>query len=1019
MLKVRKLIQNIDRGLSEGNDPISMRQDAIEFASICKSANERLDQCDVLIAGEQEHNAVSLAEVSPPLLELVGQLMFHRSVEWREFCRANELPSSDPINADAARRLNAIYGNIQSGDHKVKEELFGGYRAAVLERRDEDALAAIRTINKLFPNDRVAASQLLELEEKIITAKLDELGTLLKGGKEAATAELLTALEQDFPDLGSDAGVLNEAFAIRMRLDIERARRDCSAILEKAADCKSRGNLAAALDKLGLVLALQRDFEFELAPEAHSLFSQIQDWGDEETAKEKRTEEFRSCVDILLTHVEIVSGKSLRSKEVKLPELEEDRTRLLRHWNELDRFGRAVAEEVERAVTKCAASLNSEIKRKKRIRKMTLIYVGTFTVCVGIFAAGYMYFLLRANSKSAELYRLREAGEYSASVKLLEDIREGNAFIRRFSSVSGAVAEMEAWQKSQRAKADSFFKEVALLTDEAEGGFADIDSRSAAQVDARINGVTEMQEAVAADLRLEADAALAATSRKWGSRLQTVRQSNIERFEELYPVLEQELRDIQRLDPFSAEMRKRVEVLTLKVTEFELLVDPGISSIGLPEAFDEIVAKLKERLAEPSKVAAQWEDFDNRLRQTRKLDDYQKLLGEMATAAGSQAAAVAKEAVVSEDVFAQRLFLPRDPGLWAVFADSGFKANVHPDPAESIPDAEKRILRRLRDSDASANIYLYSSSSGFENAGGGLPAYSKGEIAKGEPRTVAGVRKWGADGSLYLPWKHPTTAIFEDIEWIFEVVGTGIVGKGPPQQIGLSKESASLANLKLGNYYDERIEYYQAKSLLVALDSIIADEETNPLFKAFLHGQLASLVQLRDEEWGAEWTSLKEDYQELKRILSGPAFNESSWMIPEANKRLKKFLTRYYEKIGKVSYAKQASVLPHIVGGAARAGFSFIGYADAASNPVLQAGVVGIENVWGFRDDREAAQLFVKGKSPNEWISSGKESTPLPFSPLFTFNGDLEEIFKSANIYFGAVSKSATMRSRLSPFFTN
>src|SRR5438876_558967 len=119
MTTAEKLIQQITDAMVQNSDRIEMERLASEFASFCRLANRRLDQCGTMLSKGGDSEALQLAEEDPSLLDLVATLSFDRSEEWRALCKSKNLSLAETLNEKAIGHLNELYSKGISTNHPL------------------------------------------------------------------------------------------------------------------------------------------------------------------------------------------------------------------------------------------------------------------------------------------------------------------------------------------------------------------------------------------------------------------------------------------------------------------------------------------------------------------------------------------------------------------------------------------------------------------------------------------------------------------------------------------------------------------------------------------------------------------------------------------------------------------------------------------------------------------------------------------------------------------------------------
>ena len=163
-MQAERLIARIRSQLELGTPDLEARSLAGEYAALCLRARERLEQCATLVRGGNEHAAFQAAEAEPDLLGLCALLSFAESDRWHALCRERGLPAGFPLDGQHVLAVESLYGRVIGESHP----LYRDYRDAI-RRRDEDrALAVLRSIVRINPDDPNAQSELARLSAKFL-----------------------------------------------------------------------------------------------------------------------------------------------------------------------------------------------------------------------------------------------------------------------------------------------------------------------------------------------------------------------------------------------------------------------------------------------------------------------------------------------------------------------------------------------------------------------------------------------------------------------------------------------------------------------------------------------------------------------------------------------------------------------------------------------------------------------------------------------------------------------------------
>jgi hypothetical protein len=179
---IHGVLDQANRGFRE-----EMRTLAREFAEVCRATEARLCRCEDYLRRGLLGEAVHLAEIQPPLMDLLGLLEFPRRDEWENLVQSHSLPVGVRILFERGLSLQKIYEQ-----HKPLESLLRQYRrlhlsqAPILERLVvARQLAALDSLNSFWQEDieQLERSAHEELEAQIAEVrqrdKPEELAKLL------------------------------------------------------------------------------------------------------------------------------------------------------------------------------------------------------------------------------------------------------------------------------------------------------------------------------------------------------------------------------------------------------------------------------------------------------------------------------------------------------------------------------------------------------------------------------------------------------------------------------------------------------------------------------------------------------------------------------------------------------------------------------------------------------------------------------------------------------------------------
>ncbi len=247
--EARRLVQQIVDSLG---DPRRQFQDlklAREYAEVCRAVNLRLEQSVALIRGGQVAAGLHLAEAAPAALDMISVLGFREERQWRTHCEGKDHPVPKAFNDDHVHALTEEF----SKDIDAGHPLYRDYRQAILSGRDDRALAILRLIGRLKPDNADAAAEAARLEKKFARARLEKLEAAVEKDDEGATLGILAALERLEFSPGQDLDLWRRAQTVRVR-----------ARLRQLAELRDKDRWEDARKVADRVYTLRSEFQLDL-----------------------------------------------------------------------------------------------------------------------------------------------------------------------------------------------------------------------------------------------------------------------------------------------------------------------------------------------------------------------------------------------------------------------------------------------------------------------------------------------------------------------------------------------------------------------------------------------------------------------------------------------------------------------------------------------------------------------------------------------------------------------------------
>jgi len=182
---LRELMEKIRDAVTqpENWDTQQLEELAARFVQFCNPVFAQLEQCITLIHLGQRSEALRLADMQPPLLDLLQILSAPEYTTWRTLCEGFGFAVPPPFPEQKVSELNEAYAK-----GKRVAPLLRALRTMAIRRASlGDRLKILRQLNRLEP-DNVAWREDLEQWEK---ARLDDIATGLRSAENQRNIPLL------------------------------------------------------------------------------------------------------------------------------------------------------------------------------------------------------------------------------------------------------------------------------------------------------------------------------------------------------------------------------------------------------------------------------------------------------------------------------------------------------------------------------------------------------------------------------------------------------------------------------------------------------------------------------------------------------------------------------------------------------------------------------------------------------------------------------------------------------------
>jgi hypothetical protein len=175
------------------------------------------------------------------------------------------------------------------------------------------------------------------------------------------------------------------------------------------------------------------------------------------------------------------------------------------------------------------------------------------------------------------------------------------------------------------------------------------------------------------------------------------------------------------------------------------------------------------------------------------------------------------------------------------------------------------------------------------------------------------------------------------------------------------------------------------------LDRASSVESLDPVYFAFLMQQISRLVEERRLEWGVPFApTFLQSTNRLKTILRDNAVPSGSWMNdPELRAKLANTFTE------PTTFDSEALLNKSLFDAVKRSPLVYAGYVGADGKPILFEESLASPQLWGLTGELQSTEAsMVFNLEPDGTFSAKKQ--PIPYTPLFRFDGKRDEILKSA-----------------------
>lgn len=962
-MQAERLIARIRGQLELGTPDLEARSLAGEYAALCLRARERLEQCATLVRGGNEHAAFQAAEAEPDLLGLSALLSFAESDRWHALCRERGLPAGFPLDGQHVLAVESLYGRVIGESHP----LYRDYRDAIRRREEDRALAVLRSIVRINPEDPNAQSELARLSAKFLRESLGRVGALFAEGRAAEAAELMRRMERfGANDLAGEPR-WDDARARRATWLRANAAEQAAKLVAEAAEARAGGHWEACAALLGRTRALERDHRLNLAPELLAQVAELEAWAGELAAAAEAEAAQRAAVEGLLEEWRVLSMEAAHGSSPAILIVR------LSAW--LDRAA-AHAERLPEGLLREARALRQATRTSLNRRYLLLTsswVVGLLLVVGAVVAAN----LQRQQEEEAlgrlsEAARLVELHDHEAALRALDDFER-----------TGGAADLERRKADARPLREALGRQMTLeqqlrleARQLAEIGRQGVDDANIAAIARRAAAYLRSLEAAGASMRERLRATLPDPE-----GLSAVAQSHLDRLRQ--------------------ELAGRTAALNKAVSESGAVTDPVVATENLERlrVLLKILGEVGDRDLDSAAAAADRGEL--RLAGDRKISVALRGLeaaGDLGTYLAALADASANTAGEKTDLGARASFVftrastlqalprpvlaPRVAAMWDA-AQTADPKGVFQQAA--LTDSEKSLLRRISDTSLADSLQRAT-----------LSLYSVRGVTAGRPVFVVG------------PIEESKLAFNDGVEFTQkakELTRDGAVVEGTWRRrefnngLRNGEELTSLGPIPELTFIRQVTRFQDARTGLLlepplrTMERIRRSESPYPELRAFQLQELYRFAAGRPDVWGLLFSpSAQRDAEQLRRITQN-ALEPYDYLFRDKWADVKGEIRAFLVPQGGTGYAEEARFWRATFAQLSTRRLVFAGMVGRDGTPRLREAAKG-SALYGLDNEGKVAVLFRVGEDG----LPKRVADAAPLSPLLLYPGLVAEAAQAAGI---------------------
>jgi hypothetical protein len=554
--------------------------------------------------------------------------------------------------------------------------------------------------------------------------------------------------------------------------------------------------------------------------------------------------------------------------------------------------------------------------------------------------------------------------------------------------VTEAVTAAQNFIAHEKELKRTFDDSLNRLQQLAAGGFRNNIEQAGPQRMQTERALTE----IAPEFQATGKSALMAWDAKWQSVRNTALAGHLDRAEEIAGGLN----GTNGFDAVHAALPK-IQSIVAGMAPLQMEPPP------LDQNLEARIRELTSKTALWTGRVEQWEKAQASLINAQTLDEYLDRLDQLvqspfATAAQRDGAAEIDRLKIDQPTLLGELLLPNDRASWNSLTNvAAWRTTLTP---EQPTVREKDAYFKLRDDKNMQNIFVYQL---VTNARPNNPyhthfVYVKDFIARDRGGQMAGL--------VYDPDEfHDTSRFLPETYSDWDYAGIIKTNRAP--------ECETFERIGLGELIDPNTGNYQ-KPILQLLDQLNRDDNSSPLFRAFVTLKLFDLAGLRPEEWGLRWCPGAARHLQALKDLGALDLKSGDWMVRVPIAKYEISFQKYFERARNIPLEKQAALLQQLAQQTCQVDLSYAGFIDVNGRPVLRQMSAPVPEYWGWGGGSDSAVLLLRKTAGAATLD--KIAEPLPLTPLFVFNGDRRHLLNEA---VRAISYPASqLPDALPPFFS-